>query len=45
MKAVAVEVGESSNCQKNQQDLLMDWLWDMKKKGIYNDIWNFEKKG
>ena len=24
--------GESSDFQKNQQDLLMDWIWDMREK-------------
>lgn len=26
--------GENSDCQKNQQDLLMAWMSDMRKKGI-----------
>lgn len=33
--------GVSSDCQKNQQDLLMDWMSDMRKKGNQNDAQNF----
>lgn len=32
---------ENSDCQKNQQDLLMDWMSDMRKKGIQNDAQKF----
>lgn len=28
------ENGESSDYQKNQQDLGMDWIWDMSEKAI-----------
>lgn len=33
--------GENSDCQKNQQDLLMAWMSDMRKKGIQNDALKF----